>query len=399
MSEKEEEKIDVTERDQIFLVQKKPHTVAVIYPKQGKSDVTDAMARPGVVEKTARMSKHRCRTCKGRDSCFHLNIFNQAKLEEEKETVRSQEREKLKRKTDVKTDLIVEDDTNLKDEIARKPKSKKENVLNPENFNGKDANVFGQKFVYPPTEEEKKQNNKINVQETLFPTKMMIPPGVGRKLCKCGNAFTKISLESKRPVIHHSKPTKDSRNSDLSTHFLETSECNCKIYYDGESDRLVRTSAAPAQAKSSVHFVSVDLLNEYMCTLFGQSQEGKSVDAFVSNKNHLNREERGQSGREISKKVFFKAFEIFLHATDYNMNDAFGCEKCPKELLKGETEDDFENLREVHISDGIDMGNQQYQTKGLVAKEMFSVPKVASGKQFSMLIHHNFFSTFLTIFF
>ena len=51
MSEKEEEKIDVTERDQIFLVQKKPHTVAVIYPKQGKSDVTDAMARPGVVEK------------------------------------------------------------------------------------------------------------------------------------------------------------------------------------------------------------------------------------------------------------------------------------------------------------------------------------------------------------
>ena len=121
MSEKEEEKIDVTERDQIFLVQKKPHTVAVIYPKQGKSDVTDAMARPGVVEKTARMSKHRCRTCKGRDSCFHLNIFNQAKLEEEKETVRSQEREKLKRKTDVKTDLIVEDDTNLKDEIARKP--------------------------------------------------------------------------------------------------------------------------------------------------------------------------------------------------------------------------------------------------------------------------------------
>ena len=168
MSEKEEEKIDVTERDQIFLVQKKPHTVAVIYPKQGKSDVTDTMARPGVVEKTARKSKHRCRTCKGRDSCFHLNIFNQAKLEEEKETVRSQEREKLKRKTDVKTDLIVEDDTNLKDEIARKPKSKKENVLNPENFNGKDANVFGQKFVSLPLRKRKSKTTRSMCKKLYF---------------------------------------------------------------------------------------------------------------------------------------------------------------------------------------------------------------------------------------
>ena len=192
----------------------------------------------------------------------------------------------MKRKTDVKTDLI-EDDANLEDDIVRKPKSKKENMLNPENFDGKDANVFGQKFAYPPTEEEKRQNNKINLQETLFPNKMMIPPGLGRKLCKCGNIFTKVSLESNNPVIHHSKPTKDSRNSHLSTHFLETSECNCRIYYDGESERLVRTSAAPAQAKSSVHFVSVDLLNEYLCTLFGQSQEGKSLDAFVRNKNLL----------------------------------------------------------------------------------------------------------------
>ena len=38
-------------------------------------------------------------------------------------------------------------------------------------------------------------------------------------------------------------------------------------------------------------------------------------------------------------------------------------------------EDDFENEREVHICDGIDMGNMQYPTKGLVEKDLFRFPK------------------------
>ena len=46
---------------------------------------------------------------------------------------------------------------------------------------------------------------------------------------------------------------------------------------------MVRTSAAPAQPKSKVHFVSVDFLNEYMCSHFGTSQEGKSIDSFTNN--------------------------------------------------------------------------------------------------------------------
>ena len=45
-----------------------------------------------------------------------------------------------------------------------------------------------------------------------------------------------------------------------------------------------------------------------MTSLFGISQEGKSTDAFVNNKNILNCDERGEAG-EISKKVFLKAFE------------------------------------------------------------------------------------------
>ena len=52
-----------------------------------------------------------------------------------------------------------------------------------------------------------------------------------------------------------------------------------------------------------------------------------------------------------------------VHATHYNTEEAFGCNQCPRELEKGEQEDDFENKREVHICDGIDMGNMQYATK------------------------------------
>ena len=40
--------------------------------------------------------------------------------------------------------------------------------------------------------------------------------------------------------------------------------------------------------------------NEYMCSHFGTSQEGKSIDAFTNNKNVLNCKERGE---EIVGKV------------------------------------------------------------------------------------------------
>ena len=95
-------------------------------------------------------------------------------------------------------------------------------------------------------------------------------------------------------MIHHSRPTHDSRTGLLSVHFLETSKCDCKKFYHGEHDKLVRTSLAPSKSRSNVQFVSVDLLNEYMTSLFGKSQEGKSIDAFVHNKNILNCDERGE---------------------------------------------------------------------------------------------------------
>ena len=207
---------------------------------------------------------------------------------------------------------------------------------------------------------------------------MMIPTGFNIDECECGNLFSVKKHESSHPVIHHGKPTKDSRNSLLSIYFLETTQCACKRFYHGEEDRLVRVSSAPAQPQSNVHFVSVDLLNEYLSSLFGTSQQGKSIDAFISNKNDLNREQRGEN-IEITRSVFFKAFEIYIHAIKYDAEEAFGCPQCPGELLRGEKEEDFPNAREVHITDGIDMGCMQNEKKGIVSKEMFEIPTVDSG--------------------
>ena len=96
----------------------------------------------------------------------------------------------------------------------------------------------------------------------------MIPPGLNSEKCSCGYTFNSVALESRHPIIHHSKPTKDSRNSELSIHFLKTSHCDCKSYYHGENEMLVRTSSAPStKQNSSVHFVSVDFFNEYMYVL------------------------------------------------------------------------------------------------------------------------------------
>ena len=116
--------------------------------------------------------------------------------------------------------------------------------------------------------DEKEKNNKINKEETLFPDKKIIPPGLNSEKCSCGYTFNSVALESRHPIIHHSKPTKDSRNSsELSIHFLKTSHCDCKSYYYDENERLVRTSSAPStKQNSSVHFVWVDCWKEKVKT-------------------------------------------------------------------------------------------------------------------------------------
>ena len=68
------------------------------------------------------------------------------------ESARLGEKENLARKTSCKTDLI-DDDANL-DEMPAEKIPKTENKLNPQNFDGAEANVIKQTFEYPPSKED-----------------------------------------------------------------------------------------------------------------------------------------------------------------------------------------------------------------------------------------------------
>lgn len=69
------------EKDHVYVVAEKPFPVSVIFPSNKKKDSKGAQALPGVLVRTAKMSKTRCKTCKGRDGCVHLNIFREAQDE------------------------------------------------------------------------------------------------------------------------------------------------------------------------------------------------------------------------------------------------------------------------------------------------------------------------------
>ena len=51
--------------------------------------------------------------------------------------------------------------------------------------------------------------------------------------------------------------------------------------------------------------------------------------------------------------------------------ESFECEKCPYELVKDDAENDYESVRDVHIADGIDMGNITNMVKGILEDELF----------------------------
>lgn len=54
-----ERDLNLHAKNQVFLVERKPSLVAVVYPHKKRCDSKGAPARPGVIEKTANMSKPR----------------------------------------------------------------------------------------------------------------------------------------------------------------------------------------------------------------------------------------------------------------------------------------------------------------------------------------------------
>ena len=91
---------------------------------------------------------------------------------------------------------------------------------------------------------------------------------------------------------------------------------------------------------------------------------GQSQDSYIRSLNYLNKDFSGSS-TSIPIRIFKKAVEIFMHSLVYDKELAFSCEKCPNPLKVGEREEDFENIFECHVIDGINMGNIEKPKKGL----------------------------------
>ena len=84
---------------------------------------------------------------------------------------------------------------------------------------------------------------------------------------------------------------------------------------------------------------------------------GQSITSFVKASAFLNTNIFSASLSEQKKHVMAKGFEIFAHAIKINPTKGYGCNlSCPEELKPGEKEDDFPNVFECHVMDGLNMG-------------------------------------------
>ena len=100
-----------------------------------------------------------------------------------------------------------------------------------------------------------------------------------------------------------------------------------------------------------VHFVTYFYLFQYHQQLMSC---GTSQNAYADAATKMN--SMLDQGQSVDRRVLRKAYEIFIHALNYDMEKAWGCARCPRSLGQDEHELDFDGVIEVHIADGINMG-------------------------------------------
>ena len=119
-----------------------------------------------------------------------------------------------------------------------------------------------------------------------------------------------------------------------------------------------------------VHFVTYFYLFQYHQQLMSC---GTSQNAYADAATKMN--SMLDQGQSVDRRVLRKAYEIFIHALNYDMEKAWGCARCPRSLGQDEHELDFDGVIEVHIADGINMGTAA-ALKELESMELFTEEKV-----------------------
>ena len=116
---------------------------------------------------TRRTKGIRCVTCSGQ-KCQHMNIYR----DEAKQNLVVSER--LKEKARKTTEVVGELELPLEPIVEEGEEDEVRNETNPHLQKGKKANVFNVKIKYPPTDEEKKDIKRINIED-IFPNDIAAP--------------------------------------------------------------------------------------------------------------------------------------------------------------------------------------------------------------------------------
>jgi hypothetical protein len=168
-----------------------------------------------------------------------------------------------------------------------------EDILNPRILSGADANVFDIKINFIPTQEEETKNRKIRDTNQFCDGNILIPKHLG---CddRCDDHGRKYAdgrsilwKESINVVVHH---TKEVDTKDIIVLFRPTiadektgEKCNCKKFYKGSDERLLRVSSASfdqsnVSRSKVIHFVSYKHLFKFLWQLL---MGGEKLDAFI----------------------------------------------------------------------------------------------------------------------
>ena len=331
--------------------------MAVIHPSFKSSK------GPGVVILSSKMLKPKCISCRGNDCCVHLAIHLHKYKQQLKETNNNSKRLKIDRLELVrpqKKGIITEGD------------------LDPFQYEGPEANVFRINIDFFQAKQMESQNKKISAHQENFQTDVLIAKFDNNKVCKRhNNKFEEeesiVFTESTNIVIHHTKEVDTVNKVALYRPTVSTSDsagCDCKLFYTGEDDRLVRVSATKnsmAGRKRTLHFVSFEYYFNYLAQLV---EGGETMTAFIKSQKFMSEVFFGDEKSPEHRNIKQKGFEIFCHSLRFP-EDANFCYECPQRLGDNEHEDAFKDDIEYSIIDGLQMGCRSNDMKAAIKDEYF----------------------------
>ena len=348
---------DDMEDDLVEIISEKPQYMAAVHPSQ------KSPKGPGVVIITSKMLKPKCLLCLGRDCCIHLKIH-------------------LKKYKEQTEEMSEMPNKRLKIDKVEPLRPHKKKIVDPGDFDpfqyeGPTCNVFKIEIDFIQSRDMKKQNREINNLLSFNENHLIAKYDPDEECDAHGNIFEEkenmLCCESSRIVIHHTKTVETGNMFVLYRRTVSQDNnfsCDCKRFYTGEDDRLLRVSSAKyriSERERVLHFVSYEFYFNFLAQLL---TGGETMNSYIKSQKFMNELFFGCERSPEHKKILHKGFEIFCHALRLP-EDSNYCYKCPQVLEEAEKEDDFTDNIEYSIVDGLQMGCRMNNNKSNINEDYF----------------------------